>query len=135
VTRLNFTSRANTLAGRRSAGREVASIAAILIAALLVVASASPALSQGSANPLEDIHDATAHLGYLKQMLMHLHWRWIEANKMAVDADQASAAALEASGKCSSGAGAVQQAQSLINAAGAKRGALRQFCRTARDAG
>jgi hypothetical protein len=120
VTRLNFTSRANALAGRRSARREVASVAAILIAAVLVVASAGPALTQSSANPLEDIHDATAHLGYLKQMLMHLHWRWIEANKMAVDADQASAAALEAAGKCSSGAGAVQQAQSLINAAGAK---------------
>ena len=120
MTGLNFTSRAKTLAGRRSARRDVAGLAAILIAALLVVASASPALSQGSANPLGDIHDATAHIGYLKQMLMHLHWRWIEANKMAVDANQASAAALEASGKCSSGAGAVQQAQSLINTAGAK---------------
>jgi hypothetical protein len=149
VTRLNFSTRAKTLAGRRSARRAVA------IAALLIVASAGPVLSQGSANPLGDIHDATAHIGYLKQMLMHLHWRWIEANKMAVDADQASAAALEAAGKCSSGAGAVQQAQSLINTAGAKlaaagaatartksidrsrrqRGALRQFCRTARDAG
>ena len=120
MTRLNFTSRAKRLAGRRSARRSVASVAAILIGALLVVASASPALSQGSANPLGDIHDATAHIGYLKQMLMHLHWRWIEANKMAVDANQASAAALEAAGKCSSGAGAVQQAQSLINTAGAK---------------
>jgi hypothetical protein len=120
VTRLNFSSRAKTLAGRRSALRDFVSVAAILIAALLVVASANPALSQGSANPLGDIHDATAHIGYLKQMLMHLHWRWIEANKMAVGADQASAAALEAAGKCSSGAGAAQQAQSLINAAGAK---------------
>jgi hypothetical protein len=114
VTRLKFSTRATTLAGHRSARR------ALVIAALLIVAPARPVLSQGSANSLADIHDATAHIGYLKQMLMHLHWRWIEANKMALDADQASAAALEASGKCSSGAGAVQQAQSLINAAGTK---------------
>ncbi len=114
VTRLKFPSHAEHFPRRRSAWQAV-----VIIAALVVVSSASPALSQ-AANPLGDIHDATAHIGYLKQMLMHLHWRWIEANKMAVDADQASAAALGAAGKCSSGAAGAQQAQSLIDAAGAK---------------
>jgi hypothetical protein len=82
--------------------------------------SAKPALTQSSANPLVDIQDATAHIGYLKQMLVHLHWRWIEANKMAVAADQASAAALEEADKCKSGTAAQEKARSLVDLADAK---------------
>jgi hypothetical protein len=115
VTRLDFLSLAKTFARRQVARRAVVSMGA-----LLVILSASPALAQGSGDPLGDMRHATPHIGYLEMMLMHLHWRWIEANQRAVAADRGSAAALEAANKCASSAAAAKQARSLIDTAGAK---------------
>ena len=105
---------------RVSDRRRKASIVAASAAAWLAVSATFAFTESKAPDAFANIQAANKHVRVLELALTRLHLEWLDVNEKSVATQKASAAALEAAGKCQSGnESEIKGAQSQIDRAAA----------------